>query len=67
MLETLWTVGLGLAAGTAAGILAVVPLFSGGPPLAWIAATGGLVLATAVAASFGAASRHAIPDRPPAD
>lgn len=68
VLETLWTVGLGLAAGTAAGLLAVVPLLpGGGPPVAWIAATGGLVLAVAVAASLVAASRHAIPDRPRAE
>ena len=68
VLETLWTVGLGLAAGTAAGLLAVMPLVAGGgAPLGWIAATGGLVLAVAAVASFVGASRRAIPDRPRAE
>ncbi|MFM7107386.1 MAG: FtsX-like permease family protein [Planctomycetaceae bacterium] len=69
-LETLWTVGLGLAAGTAAGLVAVAPMPRGdgrGPPLAWIVATSGLVLAAAVVASLVAASRHAIPERPRAE
>jgi len=67
-LETLWTVGLGLAAGAAAGLVAIVPLLSGGgAPLVWIATTSGAVLAVAVVVSRAAASRHAIPDRPVAE
>jgi len=75
VIETLLTVGLGLAVGTAAGLLAVTPLLadgwgpSGGPgparlPLGWIAATAGLSLLCAVVAGLAAASRHAIPVRP---
>jgi ABC-type antimicrobial peptide transport system permease subunit len=70
VLETLWTVGLGLAAGTAAGCLAVVPLLGGAAgrlPLAWVIATCGLVLTVAIVAGLAAAARHAIPERPKAD
>ena len=67
VLETLVMVGLGLAAGAAAGWLAVasVAAASGGrPPLVWIAATSAGTLAVACLASLGAASREAIPERP---
>jgi hypothetical protein len=70
VLETLWTVGLGLAAGTAAAVLAVAPALAaagGRLPLGWIAAAGGLVLAVAVAAGLAAAAGHTIPERPQAD
>jgi hypothetical protein len=70
VLETLWMVGLGLAAGTAAGWLAVWPLLAGadrGLPLVWLGATSGVVLAAAVGAGLVAASRHAIPERPRAE
>lgn len=70
LLETVWIVGLGLAAGTAAGWLAVWPLLTGagrGLPLAWIGITGGLVLAAAVVAGLAAAARHSIPERPRAE
>ena len=65
VLETLWTVGLGLAAGTAAGWLAVAPGLRGGRlPLAWVAGTCALVLAAAIVACLVAISRQAIPERP---
>lgn len=68
VLETLLTVGLGLAAGTMAGLLAVAPLLSGSGtarlPLGWIAITCGLSFAAALLAGLGAASRHTIPIRP---
>jgi putative ABC transport system permease protein len=66
-LETLVTVGLGVAAGALAGLLAVVPAIASGNarvPLAWIAVTGGLTLLTAVAASLLVSSRRTIPERP---
>jgi hypothetical protein len=67
VLETLVTVGLGLAAGAMAGCLAVAPALAGEMarlPLGWIAVTCGLTLATAVAASLAAATWAAIPERP---
>ncbi|MCE9629203.1 MAG: hypothetical protein K8S94_00590 [Planctomycetia bacterium] len=65
--ETLATVGLGLAVGTAAGAVAVWPALAGGTarlPLMWIAATCGLTLASAAAAAWLATLRVAIPQRP---
>jgi len=67
VLETLVTVGLGLAAGTLAGCLAVAPALAAATarvPLGWIAATCGLTLATAVVAAGVAAARVPIPARP---
>ncbi len=67
MLETLVTVGLGLAAGVLAGCLAVAPALAGADarlPLGWIAFTCGLTAATAVVASLVAAARAPIPPRP---
>jgi putative ABC transport system permease protein len=67
VLETLGTIGLGLAAGTAAGIVAVWPALVGGTarvPLVWIAATAGLTLAAAALAGWIAATRATIPERP---
>jgi len=60
VLETLLMVALGLAVGTLAGCLAVVPAFTGGRagvPIGWIACTWGLTLAAAVLAGFAAARR----------
>jgi len=60
VLETLLMVALGLAVGTLAGCLAVVPAFTGGRagvPIGWIACTWGLTLAAAVLAGFTAARR----------
>ena len=65
--ETLWTVGLGLAAGSLAGCLAVAPLLAGGTgrvPLAWMAFAGGLTLASAAVTCLVAANWQAIPERP---
>jgi hypothetical protein len=65
--EALVTVGLGLAAGTLAGCLAVTPALAAASarvPLGWIAATCGLTLVTAVVAAVTAASRASIPERP---
>jgi putative ABC transport system permease protein len=78
VMETLLTVGLGLAAGVAAGGLAVAPAAAapgagflraalGKLPLGWIAVTSGLSLAVAVVASLAAASRQTIPERPRRD
>ena len=67
VLETLVTVGLGLAAGTLAGCLAVAPALADASarlPLGWIAATCGLTLLTAVVAAVAAAARAPIPERP---
>jgi putative ABC transport system permease protein len=67
VLETLLTVCVGLAAGTAAGCLAIAPALAGGAahvPLGWIAATCGLTLAVALLAALVAASRTVIPERP---
>lgn len=69
VIETLLTVGLGLLAGTGAGLLAVTPMLSGDAgiarlPLGWIAATCGLSLTAALLAGLAAASRHTIPERP---
>jgi hypothetical protein len=67
VLESLVTVGLGLAIGTAAGAVAVWPALAGGTarlPLAWIAATGGLTLAAAAAAGWLATAGQAVPERP---
>jgi ABC-type antimicrobial peptide transport system permease subunit len=69
VLETLVTVGMGLAAGGLAGGLAVAPALARDAarlPLGWIAATCGLTMAAALVASLGAASRATIPERPPA-
>jgi len=66
-LETLVSVGLGILAGTLAGGMAVWPAIAGGTarlPLAWIAASGGLTLATAIVAGWLASARTAIPERP---
>ena len=60
VLETLLMVVLGLAVGTLAGCLAVVPAFASGRagvPVGWIACTWGLTLAAAVLAGFAAARR----------
>jgi ABC-type antimicrobial peptide transport system permease subunit len=65
--ETIVAVGLGLAAGTLAGCLAVAPALAAATarvPLGWIAATCGLTLATAVVAAGLAATRAPIPERP---
>jgi putative ABC transport system permease protein len=68
VLETLWMVGLGLAAGTAAGVLAVAPAVAAGQlPVAWLAAAAAAVFAAAAAACLLAAGWHAIPERPQAD
>jgi ABC-type antimicrobial peptide transport system permease subunit len=70
VLETVVTVGLGLAAGTAAGCLAVAPMLAGAAarlPLGWIAGSCGLTLAAAVVAGLVAASRGTIPERPRAE
>ena len=66
-LETLVSVGLGILAGTLAGGIAVWPALAGGTarlPLAWIAASGGLTLASAIVAGWLASARTAIPERP---
>ena len=60
VLETLLMVALGLAVGTLAGCLAVVPAFTSGRagmPVGWIACTWGLTLAAAVLAGLAAARR----------
>lgn len=67
VLEAVWPVVLGLAAGTAAAVLAVWPAVADGGatlPVRWIAATCGLTLAVAAVAGWAAASRAAIPERP---
>lgn len=69
VLETVLMVVLGLAAGTAAALVAVAPALTGGQaelPVAWIAITSGLALAAAVVAATAAASQAVIPHRPPA-
>ena len=69
VLETLATVGLGLAVGGLAGCLAVAPALARDAarlPLGWIAVTCGLTLVSALVASLVAASRATIPERPPA-
>jgi putative ABC transport system permease protein len=69
VLETVLMVVLGLAAGTAAALVAVAPALAGGQaelPVAWIAITSGLALAAAVLAATAAASQAVIPHRPPA-
>ncbi len=66
-LETLVSVGLGILAGTLAGGMAVWPALAGGTarlPLAWIAVSGGLTLASAIVAGWLASARTAIPERP---
>jgi hypothetical protein len=66
-LETLITVGLGVAVGALAGVLAVVPAIVSGNarvPLGWIALTAGLTVATAIVASLLVSSRHTIAERP---
>jgi hypothetical protein len=70
VLETVATVGLGLAAGIAAGCLAVAPMLAGTSarlPLGWIAGSSGLTLAAALVAGLVAASRGTIPVRPRAE
>jgi len=60
VLETLLMVALGLAVGTLAGCLAVVPAFTSGRagmPVGWIACTWGLTLTAAVLAGLSAARR----------
>ena len=62
VIETLVMVGLGLAVGAAAGMLAVMPSLTGGRaavPIGWIAATSGLALVVAAAAGIVAARRAA--------
>jgi putative ABC transport system permease protein len=62
VIETLVMVGLGLAVGAAAGMLAVMPSLAGGRaavPIGWIAASSGLALVVAVAAGIAAARRAA--------
>ena len=66
-LETVAAVAAGVAAGTLAGGVAVWPAIVSGAarvPTAWIAVSGALVLAAAVAATVWATSRAAIPERP---
>jgi ABC-type lipoprotein release transport system permease subunit len=66
-LETLVAVGLGIIAGTLAGGAAVWPALAGGTarlPLAWIIASGGLTLASAILAGWLASARTVIPQRP---
>jgi len=70
VLETLLMVGLGLAVGTAAAVLAVAPALASGQarvPLAWIVITSGLALATAGIASAVAVTQAVIPTRPRAE
>jgi ABC-type lipoprotein release transport system permease subunit len=62
VIETLVMVGLGLAVGAAAGMLAVMPSLAGGRaavPIGWIAASSGLALVVAVAAGIAAARQAA--------
>ena len=67
VLECLWPVAVGLAAGTAAAMLAVWPAIADGGaavPVGWIAATCGLTLAVAATAAWLAVTRTLIPERP---
>jgi hypothetical protein len=62
VIETLVMVGLGLAVGAAAGMLAVMPSLAGGRaavPIGWILATSSLALFVAAAAGVAAARRAA--------
>jgi hypothetical protein len=65
--ETLMTVGLGLAAGSLAGCIAVAPMLVSGTgqvPLAWMAVSTGLTLASAAVAAIMTCSGQTIPERP---
>lgn len=65
--ETLMTVGIGLAAGSLAGCLAITPLVLSGTgrmPIGWMALSGGLAAASAWIAGLVTASWQTIPDRP---
>jgi putative ABC transport system permease protein len=62
VIETLVMVGLGLAVGAAAGMLAVIKTLAGGRaglPIGWIAASSGLALFVAAIAGIAAARRAA--------
>ena len=65
--EAVWPVLLGLAAGTAAAVLAVWPAIADGVatlPTRWIVATCGLTLAVAAVTAWLAVARATIPERP---
>ena len=67
VLETLAMAGLGLVAGTTAGLVAVIPQLATGAarlPAWWIAATAAVTLAAACGAGGLATARGAIPTRP---
>jgi len=67
VVEAVATVGLGIAAGTAAGAIAVWPALAAGTarlPLNGLLATGGLTLLVAAAAGWLAATSSSIPPRP---
>jgi putative ABC transport system permease protein len=67
MLETLASVGLGLAAGTGAAVLAVWPALAGGVarlPAGWIVVTAVTTLVIAAVAAWLATARATIPERP---
>jgi len=68
--ETLLTVGLGLAAGSLAGCLAITPLLVSGTgrvPLGWMAVAGGLAITSAGLAARLTSSWQTIPNRPRAE
>jgi putative ABC transport system permease protein len=70
VMETLLMVGLGLAVGGIAAIVAVAPAIASGQarvPVAWIAITGGLTLAAALGAATLATTQAVIPSRPRAE
>lgn len=70
MLETLFLVGAGLAAGAALGLAALLPLLVAGRvvvPWGWLAASALLTLSVAVAAGLIAARESTIPIRPQAE
>jgi putative ABC transport system permease protein len=65
--ETLMTVGIGLAAGSLAGCLAITPLLLSGTgrvPLGWMVLSGGLAAVSAGIAGLVTASWQTIPARP---
>ena len=62
VIETLVMVGIGLAVGAAAGMLAVMQSLAGGRaavPIGWTATSSGLALVVAAAAGIAAARRAA--------
>ncbi len=70
VLESVSMVTLGLAVGAASACLSVAPALIGGSarvPLTWTAMAAGGALAAAIVAAATAASRHAVPARPPAE